>query len=99
MFILFVFRTPLHYASRRNQALAARFLLNDGADPHAFDKNGYTPLHSACECGAIDFIKVLFEFKANSKICFRRGVLFCYSLGSYTYCCSISTIRNYSTSL
>ena len=49
--------------------------------------------------GAIDFIKVLFEFKANSKICFRRGVLFCYSLGSYTYCCSISTIRNYSTSL
>ncbi|OHT00242.1 hypothetical protein TRFO_33116 [Tritrichomonas foetus] len=73
-FIFFIYRTPLHFASHKNRALAARLLLTDGADPHSFDKNGFTPLHSACEHGSNDFIQVLLEFNAKPDITFRKGI-------------------------
>ena len=42
-------RTPLELALEGRSASAVRFLLQHGADPHAFLSDGLTPLHHAAE--------------------------------------------------
>ena len=44
-------RTPLHHAAAKNRPLIVRLLLDLGADPHATDATGATPLTTAArEC-------------------------------------------------
>ncbi|KAK8852904.1 B-cell lymphoma 3 protein [Tritrichomonas musculus] len=91
LFFIF-YRTPLHYAAKKNQALATRLLLDDGADPCIFDKNGFTPLHSACEYGSNDVINTLFENKMDPNTSFRKGVYFIFlTLGTNSHSRSMST--------
>ncbi|GIQ89930.1 hypothetical protein KIPB_012546, partial [Kipferlia bialata] len=40
--------SPLHLAAAQGDHLAVRLLLDAGADVHMGDRNGRTPLHSAC---------------------------------------------------
>ena len=42
-------RTPLHHAAARNRPLIVRLLLDLGADPHAADATGATPLTTAAQ--------------------------------------------------
>ena len=68
--------TPLHYAAdgsvgnsqynskQQHQTLLA--LLDAGADIHAQDKNGATPLHRAVRTRSADAVKLLLDHGANS---------------------------------
>ncbi|KAG9196757.1 hypothetical protein G6514_005629, partial [Epicoccum nigrum] len=51
-----VFRTPMHYATKR---ATAEVLNKYGADLFAKDKSGMTPLHMACKSGYPDVVQFL----------------------------------------
>jgi ankyrin repeat protein len=51
-----VFRTPMHYATKR---ATAEVLYKYGADLFAKDKSGMTPLHMACKNGYPDVVQFL----------------------------------------
>jgi len=53
-------QTPLHWAAYAGRVNAVRFLLANGANPNATDKNGFTPLHSAASAGerSLDHLNV-----------------------------------------
>jgi ankyrin repeat protein len=57
--------TPLHWAARGNAALAARVLINAGADIEAKTDTGSTPLHWAANQNATDMIKLLINAHAQ----------------------------------
>ncbi|XP_047481573.1 poly [ADP-ribose] polymerase tankyrase-1-like [Penaeus chinensis] len=46
--------SPLHYAARKNNASAARYLVSHGASVEAKDRFGNTPAHYACMYGHRD---------------------------------------------
>ena len=61
----------LHPAEQRRQILKA---LLDGADVHATDKNGVTPLHHAVRFRSPMAVKVLIEKGADvNQACRRNG--------------------------
>jgi ankyrin repeat protein len=58
-------RTPLDYAAYRRDGVAARVLLDFGADPNAMDKTGMTPLMFAAENGDTGMTNILLDGKAS----------------------------------
>jgi cytohesin len=52
-------RTPLHFAADNGHRLAAELLLAHGADVHAQDKNGNTPLDRAQAMGHPELVELL----------------------------------------
>ena len=58
--------TALHMAARRDNVAVARALLAAGADPHARDRRGDTPLQRAINCRKKDVAALLQQ--ASSKI-------------------------------
>lgn len=68
--------TPLHWASDRGQAAAARLLLEQGqADVNAVEKRVFrrTPLHFAALSGSSETVRVLLDFHANVNSKDYRG--------------------------
>jgi hypothetical protein len=67
--------TPLHYAAdgfvsgplwdAKKQVATIRFLLDNGANLHAQDKNGATPLHRAVRTRCADAVRYLLEAGAD----------------------------------
>ena len=55
----------LHEAATSN-AEAVKYVLEDGGDPNARDKKGWTPLHHAAQAGRFKVIEVL--VKAGAKV-------------------------------
>ncbi|TMW58628.1 hypothetical protein Poli38472_010187 [Pythium oligandrum] len=53
--------TPLHFAADKDSRNAAVFLVENGADVNAPDKNGRTPLHSAASSDSSEVAKFLLE--------------------------------------
>ena len=64
-------RTALDYAAFNRNTVAARVLVDFGADVNAMDKTGLTPLMLAAENGDTGMTGVLIEARAD--IDFRRG--------------------------
>jgi ankyrin repeat protein len=58
-------RTPLHSAARYGALSAARFLLDQGADPNVEDESGNTPLHLASLFRHDEIIGLLVQHKAD----------------------------------
>jgi len=58
-------RQPLHYAASRGDSVAARSLLDAGADPNFTDDNGYTPLHFAAQENQAAIVTLLLAHHAN----------------------------------
>ncbi len=58
-------RTPLHSAARYGALSAARFLLDQGADPNVEDESGNTPLHLASIFRHYEIIGLLIEHQAD----------------------------------
>ena len=56
--------TALHFASR-GRIEEVRMLIKEGADVHAKNDNGSTPLHWACRGGTVDVVKALLEAGAD----------------------------------
>lgn len=54
-------RTPLHQAVLKQDECMILLLLDYGADLSYVSKLGKTPLHTACEIGSIDIVKLLME--------------------------------------
>ncbi|KXZ56512.1 hypothetical protein GPECTOR_1g459 [Gonium pectorale] len=63
--------TPLHVAAKYGSQGAAEALLRLGASPWLRDVKGYTPLHTAAECGQAGIIGQLAEAMERRKR--RRG--------------------------
>ncbi|XP_058793596.1 serine/threonine-protein phosphatase 6 regulatory ankyrin repeat subunit B-like [Phymastichus coffea] len=75
--------TPLHYAVTFNRRKTVKTLLENGANPNIKEKNGFTPLHLACQQSAKKIHTILrksvntaaaygkidfeFEFKSSPK--------------------------------
>ncbi|XP_063606003.1 serine/threonine-protein phosphatase 6 regulatory ankyrin repeat subunit A-like [Penaeus indicus] len=57
--------SPLHYAARKNNASAARYLVSHGASVEAKDRFGNTPAHYACMYGHKDLGDFLRTYKVN----------------------------------
>jgi len=57
--------TPLHGACTRRRGSVAEFLVENGADINAKDRNGRTPLLIAIEANDLDTIKMLINKGAN----------------------------------
>lgn len=49
----------LHMAAKQGNTAAGKQLLQMGANPHARDKSGWSPIHGAAWCGHADFCAVL----------------------------------------
>jgi ankyrin repeat protein len=62
-------RTPLHHAAAKNRPLIVRLLLDLGADPHATDATGATPLTTAAQENADASIISMLE-AAGAKLDF-----------------------------
>ncbi len=58
-------RTPLHSAARYGAFLAARFLIDRGADLNVMDESGNTPLHLASIFGHDEIVDLLIQHKAD----------------------------------
>jgi ankyrin repeat protein len=59
--------TPLHVASRREQADIAQLLLDHGADRNAQNNKSHTPLHLSSDCGHVEVVRILLEQGADTE--------------------------------
>jgi ankyrin repeat protein/predicted O-methyltransferase YrrM len=66
-------RTPLHSAARYGAMSAARFLLEQGADPNARDERGDAPLHLASIFSYDDMVELLIRYKADVDLLNAQG--------------------------
>src|SRR6267154_2145035 len=57
--------TPLHSALKNGRVVAARFLLDHGADVTAQDQDGQTPLHLASSRGQPEIVRILVKRGAD----------------------------------
>lgn len=64
----------LFEAVRRNNEELVCLLLSNGADVHAIDQYGQTPLHSACEWTKEKVISLLIQFGADVDLKNKRGL-------------------------
>lgn len=60
--------TPLHIASKQNQAEVASSLLQHGASANAESLQGVTPLHLASQEGQPDMVLLLISKQANVNL-------------------------------
>lgn len=60
--------TPLHFAAGYNRVPVVEFLLEHGAEVHAFDKGGLVPLHNACSYGHYEVTELLVKHGANVNV-------------------------------
>jgi ankyrin repeat protein len=60
-------RTLLHEAAMGNDAASARSLIENGADPNAPDRDGFTPLHFAAQNYCVEVARVLLENGADAN--------------------------------
>jgi ankyrin repeat protein len=61
--------TALHFASMNGHTEVVRFLIRNGADVHCQDYTaGWTPLHYACQFGALDAAFILFLQGADLSV-------------------------------
>lgn len=62
--------TPLYYAAKHDKYIAARCLLDLGANAYikSADSRGYTPLHIAAEVGSLHTVRLLLEYKVDPNI-------------------------------
>jgi hypothetical protein len=72
--------TPLHYAAdgsperdAKRQVAMIQLLLEAGADVHAHDKNGATPLHRAVRTRCVEAVKCLLEAGADPTMRNKPG--------------------------
>src|SRR5262249_57798630 len=72
------YRTPLHHAAAKNRPNMVRLLLELGADPHATDATGATPLTTAASENADASIGSMLQ-QAGAKLDFIAAV----NLGRY----------------
>lgn len=63
--------TPLHKAQHEDTAL---FLIQNGADIHAVNRFGETPLHTCAKRGFVKACKLLLEFGADPRAETPRGI-------------------------
>jgi ankyrin repeat protein len=66
-------RTPLHHAAAKNRTGMVRLLLDMGADPHATNATGATPLTTAAQEGADASLVSMLE-RAGAKLDFIAAV-------------------------
>merc|ERR1719288_97169 len=57
--------TPLHQAAKKNNAFAAKLLLENSANVDSADYDGRTALHWAAKKNSVDVAKLLLEKSAN----------------------------------
>ena len=65
--------TPLSHAAKTGQTKVAALLIKNGANVHAKDNSGRTPLHKAAKYH-IGVAKVLIENGANPHVKDKRGI-------------------------
>ena len=66
-------QTELHKAVSRGDAVLARLLLEQGADPNARDDLGYTPLHEAALTRSVESARLLLAHGARPNVRDRYG--------------------------
>ncbi|KAK5089797.1 hypothetical protein LTR70_006171 [Exophiala xenobiotica] len=62
-------RSPLHAASSQGHLSIVKYLLENGGDVNACDKDNSTVLHAACRGGDLSVVKYLLENGANVSAC------------------------------
>lgn len=65
-------RTPLHEACRGRRFVAAKYLIENGADVDAKDGQGFTPLILATRHGSLVIVKLLVENGADVRLSDRK---------------------------
>gem|GEM_PF-5454629 len=60
--------SPLHITAQKNFFLAAKCLIESGADKNIQSHDGITPLHWAVFCGHLGMVKLLLYFGADCNI-------------------------------
>jgi ankyrin repeat protein len=65
--------TPLHFAARKGDEIAAKLLLAYKADVNARSDSGTTPLHVAAQSQSSSFVELLLTNKANVNATRNRG--------------------------
>ena len=66
-------RNPLHQAILSGSLMTCEFLLLNGANINAIDRNGYTPLHLAIETGNTSLAYLLLKHKSKYDITTNDG--------------------------
>ena len=65
MILLFAGNRPLHLSSSKNHVQIVKFLLEEGADIEARNKDSETSLIIAANCGHLSVVKYLVRYDAN----------------------------------
>ena len=68
VFVVINKQSPLHYAAMIGNSKISEFLLQNGADINAVDKENNTPLHEASRKGRLNVVQVLLAHGADATL-------------------------------